>query len=988
MENFDLLEYVLPEGGYYCVLALESGNYAGTELIATREEAQTLIDKYVARKQDVYFAVAKFKDPDKGRKQVNVQALKALWLDIDCGEKKAEVNEKTGRPDGYIDQATGAKKLKEFCETVGLPQPTLVNSGRGLHVYWVLDRAVTKEEWKPVVSRLRQLCDKQEFYVDPSVFEEARILRVPGTFNYKDDPPKPVSVIAKAPEISFDELKDILGVKETVALDASAPRRKSMLMGKLQDNVQSSFAKIMKRSAGNTGCQQLLDCYVNRATLSEPRWFDALSVAAHCYDRDTAIHILSEGHPDYNREKVEEKVEHIEGPHSCAVFERTNPGGCDGCPHKGRITNPISLGKELVEFDEEEDEEQVNPEPEVEEVEDEYLDRDLLSLKPFLPDNYARGKHGGIYYLDPNDDEGGPKLIYEHDLFVIKRMNDPAEGDTTVLRLHTPKDGVKIFFISNIKITQNIEVKKELSKHGVMADEAQFKKITAYVIRAIKALQTLKKADVMRKQFGWADGDTKFIVGDREITVDGVYYSPPSSITQSMTSYFEPAGTLEDWKNAFGLYGRAGMEMQAFGALTGFGAALLKYTGQKGVMINFVHRYAGTGKTTILRMANSVCGHPEKLLGTVDDTKVAKITKIGILNNIVNTVDEITNTNADDFSELAYAYSQGKGKDKSERDANKLRINDTTWNTPTLTSANASFYDKSSSAKAVADGEMMRLLEFQIEYTDQDIISVEEGKEMFDHVLNNNYGHAIVPFVQYVIANKDEVLATLHRIQAKIDKKLKFTSRERIWSAAVAANMTAGLVASEIGLLQITNKGGVAEVIEEGDDKGKVKTWDLATLYEKVTEEVGRMSVETKAPLSNANATIADYVYRHNNNILVVEDGVDNRSHLPNSPIREPKGELVVRYEPDTKLMFIKVGHFNQDCVKYQVAKNETIKELKQKGVFVTTKNKRLAKGMDIDVGLSVRCMVLDCSNSEFFDVENLVMPEATDESGEGAVSD
>ena len=988
MDNFDLLEYVLPEGGYYCVLALESGDFAGTKLVATREEAQNLVDKYLAKGQDVYFAVAKFKDPDKGRTQVNVQALKAVWLDIDCGEKKAEVNEKTGRPDGYIDQAAGAKKLREFCETVGLPQPTLVNSGRGLHVYWALDRAVTKEEWRPVASRLRQLCDKQEFYVDPSVFEEARVLRVPGTLNYKDDPPKPVSVITTAPEINFDELKDILGVKETVALDETAPRRKSMLMGKLQDNVQSSFAKIMKRSAGNTGCQQLLDCYVNRATLSEPRWFDALSVAAHCYDRGTAIHILSEGHPDYNREKVEEKVEHIEGPHSCAVFERTHPGGCDGCPHKGRITNPISLGKELVEFDEEEDEEQVNPEPEVEEVEDEYLDRDLLSLKPFLPDNYAKGKHGGIYYLDPNDDEGGPKLVYEHDLFVIKRMNDPAEGDTTVLRLHTPKDGVKIFFISNIKITQNIEVKKELSKHGVMADEAQFKKITAYVIRAIKALQTLKKADIMRKQFGWADNDTKFIVGDREITVDGVYYSPPSSITQSMAPYFEPAGTLEEWKKAFGLYGREGMELQAFGALTGFGAALLKYTGQKGVIINFVHRYAGTGKTTILRMANSVCGHPEKLLGTVDDTKVAKITKIGILNNIVNTVDEITNTSADDFSELAYAYSQGKGKDKSERDANKLRINDTTWNTPSLTSANASFYDKSSSAKAVADGEMMRLLEFQIDYTDQTIISVEEGKEMFDHVLNSNYGHAIEPFIQYIIANKDEVLATLLRVQAKIDKKLKFSSRERIWSAAVAANITAGLVASNVGLLQITNKEGKAELIEDGDDAGKPKTWDLGALYEKVVGEVGQMSIETKAPLSNASATIADYVYRHNNNILVVEDGVDNRSHLPSSPIREPRGELVIRYEPDTKLMFIKVGHFNQDCVKYQAAKNDTIKELKQKGILITTKNKRLAKGMDIDVGLSVRCMVLDCSNSEFFDIENLVMPEKKDESGEGAVSD
>ena len=210
MEAFDLLEHVLPEHGYFCVVGLRSEGYPETKLVPTREKAQGLIDSYLKQERDVYFAVAKFKDPSEGRTQTNVQMLKALWLDIDCGEKKAEVNATTGRPDGYIDQETGAKSLKEFCETVGLPAPTIVNSGRGLHVYWVFDREVTREEWKPVALRLRQLCEKQEFHVDPVVFEEARILRVPGTLNYKDDPPKPVTVLRVASEVSFDELKDIL----------------------------------------------------------------------------------------------------------------------------------------------------------------------------------------------------------------------------------------------------------------------------------------------------------------------------------------------------------------------------------------------------------------------------------------------------------------------------------------------------------------------------------------------------------------------------------------------------------------------------------------------------------------------------------------------------------------------------------------------------------------------------------------------------------
>ena len=79
--------------------------------------------------------------------------------------------------------------------------------------------------------------------------------------------------------------------------------------------------------------------------------------------------------------------------------------------------------------------------------------------------------------------------------------------------------------------------------------------------------------------------------------------------------------------------------MHAFAALSGFGSILLTFTGQKGAIINLVHPKAGTGKTTILRMANSIAGDPEMLLGTPDDTVTGRINKLGTLNNIVNTID-------------------------------------------------------------------------------------------------------------------------------------------------------------------------------------------------------------------------------------------------------------------------------------------------------------------------------------------------------------
>jgi len=975
MDHFDLLTHVQPSQGFFCIVGIQ-GKSVKQKFAETREGAQALIEEFDAQKRNVFFAVSKFVSADNRTKD-NALAVKSFWLDIDCGELKAVINPSTQRPFGYIDQKAGLEALLSFCELVGLPTPTVVDSGRGLHVYWALEKEVSRKVWEPVAERLRQVCVTQELHVDPAVFEVARILRVPDTYNYKDETPKQVRVIKVSPPVSIELFYSVLGCAPAEGSEEpevsgvlrvsvpTQPRVPSALSKLLFENIESSFSKIMTRSAKGDGCQQLLSCYVERETVSEPRWFDALSVAKFCSDRDIAVHKMSSGHPDYDASGVERKLAHIVGPHTCEVFARNNPGGCDGCPHMGAVKSPIVLGREILRHQE------GTPIPLVQEVQEdspEPIDREEdapgHTPAPFYTSPYFRGKFGGIYIQLGDDDE--PKLVYEHDLFLIKRLTDPLLGDVVAFRLHSPRDGIREFIIPNTKIAQQLELRKELSKHGVIASEGQFKLITAYVIHALKELQVDKTAEIMRRQFGWADGDTKFIVGDREITKDQVYYSPPSSITESMVPYFEPKGTLEAWKEVFALYGKEGMEVQAFAALTGFGAPLLKFSGQKGAIINLIHRHAGTGKTTVLRMANSIYGHPEELLGTIDDTKVARITKVGILNNIINTVDEITNLEPKVFSELVYAYSQGKGKDKGDAQENKLRINNTTWRTPTLTSSNASFYDKVGSIKAAADGEIMRLLEFKVEYTDQQLISTAEGKHMFDHQLNSNYGHAIVPYIQYILSNMEEVQATLHRVQAKIDKEINLTSRERNWSAVAACNITGGLIAERLGLLV---------------------GWKMPRIYSFATSSLQDMCAATKAPVGDASAVVGDYIYRHINNVLVVDEHADKRTNLAMAPRVEPRGELLIRFEPDTKLMYVAINAFRRDCVQYQVDYTETIKELKTKGILVDSRNKRMAKGMSV-VAAGVRCLVLNCDNADFVDVSAMVAADQSDASGEGNVPD
>ena len=945
MSNIDLLNTVLASDGYYCVVGLKDG-YTKQSFHETREDVDAKVIQLVEEGRDVYFALARFETTESRTKE-NVKLLHAFWLDLDCGEAKAIVNEKTGRPDGYVDQATAIQELLKFCELVGLPVPLLVNSGRGIHAYWPLDRDVTRAEWEPVAKRLSKLCATHKLYADPNVFEVARILRVPGTYNFKDNPPLPVEMITEeCSVVTYEDFKNILGVTEEAFIEV--PKRELTELGKMmQENVESSFTKIMCRSAEEKGCKQLLSCYQERDTLSEPRWFNALSVAKFCKDADKAIHKLSAGHPDYDPNATISKISHIKGPHTCAEFEKNNPGGCEGCPFKGKIGSPISLGKELIEAPVTEQGEYVIEVPEEEVV----PERPTMSYSvPRYPEPFMRGKNGGIYFC-PKDEESDPILVYDHDLYIVSRLKDPVEGEVFLFRRHLPLDGVEEFVIANEKVVDKNSLRSEISKQGVLCVGKQWDHLLHFITLMAKELQYKQRLLHMRLKFGWADNDSKFIIGDKEVTRDGVFYSPPSSVTRDLAAKMYKSGTLDKWKEVFALYGKRGHEPHAYATLSAFGAPLLKFTGQKGSIINVIHPRSGTGKTTILRMINSVYGMPDDLCAAQKDTANAKITHLGLLNNLPFTVDEITNTAPMDFSDLAYSMSQGRGKQRMNSQTNTLRANNTTWATISVCSSNASFYEKLSIAKASPDGEMMRLIEYKIGYTS--VLDPAFAKDMFDFQLMDNFGHAGEIYATYLVNNLEQVKHDLKTIQAKIDKELQLTQRERCWSANIAANITGGMIAERLELIN----------------------WDMKAIYLWVTSMVNEMRQEVVQPVHDVMAVVGDFLNRHISNTLVVNDGADRRSNIPIMPSMEPKGDLMVRYEPDTKLMFIDAKAFKNDCIERQVNFKETIKELEEKKILLDTKNKRLSKGMKVP-GPAVRAMILDTTHSDFISIEPLTQPE------------
>ena len=288
MAEFDLLSAVQPSDGWYAIVGINGKTGVRQEFAETREDANSIIQKFMTQGRDVYFGVAKYKENGK-RNKANVQALRALWVDLDCGEDKP-----------YANQAEALTALRKFCAESGLQRPVLVNSGRGIHAYWVLDREVDRGEWEGLAKALRKVCEAHELYADPACFEAARILRVPGTFNYKVDPPLPVSVMAPSQPVSLEELRDCLGVSPSLPAafeGVDTQPLTSMARAVMDNNFEFQFSRILKRK---DNCRQLVWLYKNRADLTYDQWFAGLTVANRCVDRDEAIHKMSEGNPDYD----------------------------------------------------------------------------------------------------------------------------------------------------------------------------------------------------------------------------------------------------------------------------------------------------------------------------------------------------------------------------------------------------------------------------------------------------------------------------------------------------------------------------------------------------------------------------------------------------------------------------------------------------------------------------------------------------------------
>lgn len=912
METTTFLREVLSGNGHYCFFAARpKDDLRVQKFVSTVEEIESEAIKYDNKGYDSYFALATYQKPDN-RTHENTYEYKSLFLDLDIGPSKK-----------YASQQEAISDLRRFCKQLSLPKPLMINSGRGVHVYWPLTEAVSVDVWLDAAERLKRACSENGLHADPAVTaDRSRILRVPYTHNYKEDPPLPTAffgVEMPQPAVLSEFVEKLGIVMPVIKLDLGT----DALYEAYAENSENVFKTIVNKTVEGRGCKQIENIMLNQADISEPLWRAGLSIAKFCIDADKAAVKLSQHHPAYNEAEMRKKLDEIKGPYTCDRFDELSEGGCSGCPLRGTIKSPIVLGKRIRETEGE----VTIAAP----VRGKKTDQEFEI--PVYPKPYFRGAAGGIFVRGA-DKNGDPieELVYQNDLYVTRRLHDEELGETLVFRLHLPRDGVRQFTVPLTHVTSKDEFRKSVAKQGITVWGSNVEKLMSYTTKWVDELQRTSIASEAHRQFGWVDEDMEaFVLGEKLIEADKITYNPPSSKTASFMDSFEPKGTKERSIELLNFYNREGFELHQYVVGIGFGSPLMALTGLNSMA---VHLFGGTGvgKTTAQHAAMSIWGHPEYLSLQKSDTHNSRMNRGEVMHSLPLISDEMTNVTSMEMSDYVYQVSGGRQKNRLSANGNEERVRGKPWKLLALSSGNTSAWEILSRDKATPKAEMQRLFEIKVKkmiFDPADVAATAILHEDF----KAHYGHIGPEYIQWVINNREEALNTVRGVKARLDKAAGLGAENRFWSNGNAVVIAGLLIANKLGFVN----------------------YDVGRVYKWVVDQLRQRNAFVNDIGASVDETIGNYLSENYNNILKIESTEDLRGRNDNGldqlvPVSaSPRGQLIARFEPDTKHLFLIIKPFKNWCVDQQLNYTSLVDDLKEKKGAKRVK-KRLTKGTDFNM--------------------------------------
>ena len=821
MQPLDFLAAVLPSSGVYCVAEFTTPKKEHI-FVNSIDEVLNAANKLAANKSDAYFALANF-STSENRTADNAKSVKALFMDLDIGESK------NGKKK-YADKQLAADGFQKFLTDTGmaeLGQPIVVSSGGGFHIYWPLDEEVEIAQWKPVAENFKRLCNQEELHIDYNVpADAARVLRVPGTFNFKEKDPREVKILT-ASDIKFtlfaldsfikSKLKAPTYESTVTSLPGTRPKSASTTALKLIENSETHFKEIFRRTRAGTGCGQL-NYYLDNATDDgmEPLWRGLLSLTQKCVDGGKWAIRLSELHP-YEPDRMAQKLREIKGPYPCLKFDSDNPGVCTKCPHFGKITNPLALGRKMAVETEAKEITIQTPVPTAESEGATEPAQPITVQRPAAPRGFSYGKNGAIFKDTKSEDSEGNEvnkqvMVLPYSLFVVNVLR--LENEHIVHMLALRSEGVTEIMLPQKAVVSIVETVKCLAEQNIIASYGQGndKNLFDYVRACVEEASVSKQAVIVPDHYGWQPDNT-FVFNEHIYRPNNTPLHIPMRGLVNINNACVPTGSLKNWQAIINmLTAKKLYEVLTF-CLVGFGAPLMRYSKFNGITFHLGSTATGTGKTLSLELAGSIWGHPSKYRISNATSDVAMKQRTGMLFSLPLISDEITSKNRNDFewaAQFIFDMSEGIGKTRMESGADKERENKTYWHTICLMSSNTHVMDYLTGArKHSSEGETRRVLELTLE---KKLFWEPHELEVLE-MLSDTYGVAGHVYAQYLVDNAHEMPDLYRKIRKRVKSEFGFIDDERFWIAGCTCLVMGGIIAKKAGIATFPMEG-IIEILK------------------------------------------------------------------------------------------------------------------------------------------------------------------------------
>ena len=947
MQTHDFLETILPDEGYYCLARPHPEGYFVHRVFDNITDMTRVALEMDEARHDVYYAIASLTEPrvydpakngGKGgyryRTKGNIHSLKAVFFEADVlrpdeleDASEAELARK------YTSEKEALTGIKLFCRQIGWPLPTVVGSGWGFHFYWPLESAVEVPDYEVLVKKLKLAAKHFKFKLDVSAADVSRVFRVPGTHNNKWSTwRKKVKVHRVADPTDFDALQAALDKsldEANVAVGDIQPRvHLPDYLNFGESNIEDE-REPLKLKPMMQKCGAMRECMEKPNEVSYHTWYRTLQVVRHCENGNKLIHKLSALSSSYDEGETDKMIRSLAEkdipPTLCDTFSRDSDA-CALCPYRGKINSPATFGREAKST----------------------AQVAMLTMQaavgkmppPPYPYKHVSGK-GVIVEKSDKDGNKYDEVIFEYDLEPVKRLFSERDNKEIVLwRTNNPADGFVDIEMPSASLYDRRNFSTALADSGVYCDLHQIDPLRSYMIAYTQQIQKVYRKEFQYGRLGWRENQSQFVLGNRMYTPTGINACNTEKGNRVMQS-IEEQGDLDEWKKVLDFFAGREFAGHQFAIGVGFGSIFMPFTGISGGIVNLTGR-SGEGKSTVQKVANSIWGHPTKLMLPAESkssTYNAKISFINLMNSLPICAEEITNATPEEVGSLAYAINQGTEKWRSDIKGD-VRDSRGGWCTIMLSSANNSLHAKLEGSGGAA-AKALRVFEYPLPKIRQHTKS--EFQAGVDLRLVENYGLAGPRYLRYVMANLESIKADLRETMVRIDQKYQLLPEERVWSAILACTIVGLKVAKTAGLHDFF-------VSDVEDFMGR----QLAAM---------RRALDSMA--LTAQEILADYLSANIRNMLVI-DRSSIGGKVTDFVVSKPFGSLDIRFEIDNNRLILASTPFRKWCVEHNHPYLELVSELDDQGMVIQRGTKRtLSSGTDFSTG-QVRAIVLDAATPSF----------------------